>query len=110
VLAAGGGRRALHLLEGQGAAIRAVLLDLTMPDMDGVQVCGEIRRRWPGVPVIISSGYSEHEVMPRFADQSGVDFVQKPFGYDTLTQVMRKALEPEGSPGTATPGGTAAPD
>jgi PAS domain S-box-containing protein len=93
VLSAGGGRRAIHLLEEHGDRIRAVLLDLTMPDMDGEQACLAIRRRWTHLPVVISSGYSENEVMPRFADQPAVDFVQKPYGYDALVLAMQKALE-----------------
>jgi CheY-like chemotaxis protein len=97
VLAAGGGRRALHLLEETADQVRAVILDLTMPDMDGEQACLAIRRRWTGVPIVITSGYTEHEVMPRFAGQPGVDFMQKPFGYDALLEIMRKVLEGGGT-------------
>jgi PAS domain S-box-containing protein len=92
VLAAGGGRRALQLLDEHGGQVRAVLLDLTMPDMGGEQTCTEIRRRWPDVPVIVSSGYTEYEVLPRFAAHARISFVQKPYGYDTLVRAMRDAL------------------
>ncbi len=93
VLAAGGGRRALQLLHERGGKVRAVLLDLTMPDMDGEQTCAELRRHWPALPVIVSSGYTEHEVLPRFAEHGNVTFVQKPYGYDTLVHAVRDVLE-----------------
>jgi len=93
VLSASGGRRALELLASRGDAIRAVLLDLTMPDMDGEQTYTAIRRILPAMPVVLSSGYSEHEVMPRFAEKGPVTFVQKPYGYESLVKVIRAALE-----------------
>ena len=93
VLTADGGRRALALLDGpDGAAVRVILLDLTMPDLDGEQTYDEIRRRSASVPVVISSGYSEQEVRPRFAGRSAVGFIQKPYGYEALVQAMRTAL------------------
>jgi len=98
VLAAGGGRRALQLLEEHGGQVRAVLLDLTMPDMDGEQTCTELRRHWPDVPVIVSSGYTEHEVLPRFAAHTRITFVQKPYGYDTLAEAVRAVLEEPAGP------------
>jgi len=100
VLAAGGGRRAIHLLEEHGGAVRAILLDLTMPDMDGQQACLAIRQRWTEVPIVITSGYTEHEVMPRFEGQRAVDFLQKPFGYEGLLELMRKVLEGGGTAAT----------
>jgi len=92
VLAAGGGRRGLELAREHGPGLRAVLLDLTMPDLDGEQVCAELRRAWPELPVVISSGYAEAEVMPRFAAHGRTGFVQKPYGFDTLAAAMRTAL------------------
>ena len=98
VLAASGGRRALQLLDEHGGQVRAVLLDLTMPDMDGEQTCTEIRRRWPDVPVIVSSGYTEYEVLPHFAAHTRISFVQKPYGYDTLVHAIRDVLaDPQGT-------------
>jgi PAS domain S-box-containing protein len=102
VLAAGGGRRALQLLHERGGQVRAVLLDLTMPDMDGEQTCAEMRRHWPALPVIVSSGYTEHEVLPRFAEHQHVTFVQKPYGYDTLVHAMRAVLEERPDAGRGT--------
>ena len=92
VLAAGGGREALVLLDAHAERVRAVLLDLTMPDLDGVQTCTQIQRQWPALPVVLTSGYSEQEVMPRFAERKPAAFLQKPYGYDTLLEAMRAVL------------------
>jgi len=63
-----------------------------MPDLDGVQTCTQIQRRWPELPVVLMSGYSEQEVMPRFAERKPAAFLQKPYGYDTLVAAMRAVV------------------
>jgi DNA-binding NtrC family response regulator len=71
-----------------------------MPDMDGEQTCAELRRHWPGLPVIVSSGYTELEVLPRFAAHGNVTFVQKPYGYDTLVHAVQEVLQDQTEAGT----------
>jgi CheY-like chemotaxis protein len=60
VLTAGGGRVALEIIrEDEAEAIDAVVLDLTMPDLDGKETFLEIRELRPHLPVIVSSGFGE---------------------------------------------------
>ncbi len=71
----------------------AVLLDLNMPQMDGIDTMREIRRIGPDVPVIILTGYGD---IPTAVDavKNGVyDFLIKPPEFDRLIFTLRKALE-----------------
>ncbi len=54
VTQAANGRDALRALDRSVAD--AVILDLLMPEMDGIEVLRELRRRWPGLPVLVISG------------------------------------------------------
>src|SRR5512135_1396089 len=71
----------------------AVLLDLNMPYMNGIDTMHEIRRIGPDVPVIILTGYGD---IPTAVDavKNGVyDFLIKPPEFDRLVFTLRKALE-----------------
>jgi FixJ family two-component response regulator len=67
-----------------------VLLDLTMPRMDGVEVLRKLRALCPDVPVVVMSGYSEIDMARRFEGMGVNGFLQKPFlARDILTLVSR---------------------
>jgi two-component system, cell cycle sensor histidine kinase and response regulator CckA len=67
-----------------------VLLDLTMPRMGGLEALDAIRARWPHIPVIIASGYSND----RFgAMLPNVTFLDKPFSPTVLGRTVRQVLE-----------------
>jgi CheY-like chemotaxis protein len=70
-----------------------VLLDLTMPRMDGEETCRALARLRPDLPVVLSSGYSEQEVLRRFEGLRLAGFAQKPYVLQTLRETMRRALE-----------------
>lgn len=59
--------------------IVAILLDLTMPRMDGLEVLRELRNLAPDIPVLVMSGYSEQEVSVRCEGTGARGFIQKPF-------------------------------
>ena len=68
--------------------ISFVILDLTMPHMDGEQCFRELRSLDPAVRVIISSGYNEQEVTQRFVGKGLAGFIQKPYKLSELKQVI----------------------
>ncbi|MDX8404932.1 MAG: response regulator [Mariprofundus sp.] len=70
--------------------IVAVLMDMTMPKMDGKTCFTELRRINPDVKVILSSGYNEQEITTRFAGQGLAGFIQKPYLPDALMVIMHK--------------------
>jgi PAS domain S-box-containing protein len=92
VLAAMDGREALEIFRERHEEIALVLLDLTMPDLDGEEAFRELRRIDNQVCVVMSSGYTESEIAPRFAGKRLSGFLQKPYTLDALTQCLRNAL------------------
>jgi len=92
VLIARDGREGLSILEAGDGAISAVLLDLAMPGLDGAEVLRRIRRRWPGLPVLLVSGFSEEAARARYAFEAPSGFLQKPFRRDILLRVLQDAL------------------
>lgn len=68
-----------------------VILDLTMPVMDGEQTYDELRKINPEASVIITSGYSEQEVANRFAGRGVKGVLQKPFNMSALRSVIDSA-------------------
>ncbi len=92
VLIASDGKEALNVFIEHSDIISLVLLDVTMPEMNGNEVLREIRLINPDMPVIMSSGYDEQEVTSRFEDNNLSGFVQKPYQSDMLRSAIRKAL------------------
>jgi PAS domain S-box-containing protein len=66
-----------------------VILDLTMPHMDGEQCFRELRHLNPDVKVIMSSGFSEFEVTQKFAGKGLAGFIQKPYNLSGLKNAVR---------------------
>ena len=91
-LQAGDGREVLDLFLRDPGGIRLIFLDLTMPRLDGEEACRELRRRGATVPVILSSGFSQVEIAPRFVGLGPVEFLQKPFALGTLVETVRRLL------------------
>ncbi len=95
VVCAADGREALELFDRHAEKLTCVLLDLTMPHMDGEEVFRQLRRRDGRIPVIMSSGYNEQEVSQRFLGKGLAGFIQKPYNLSTLTSVFREVLAAE---------------
>jgi PAS domain S-box-containing protein len=93
VLMAVDGTAAIGLFERRKEEIVCVLLDLTMPQMDGVECFRELRRIKPEVRVILSSGYNEKEATQRFTGKGLAGFVQKPYVSGILSKKLRDILE-----------------
>jgi PAS domain S-box-containing protein len=102
VLTATDGREAVDLYRARGKEIDLVLMDLTMPHMDGAEAFGELRRLNPAGRIVLSSGYSPEDVASRFAGK-GIDGVlQKPYTLlrlrEALAGLLPKRQDGEGSP------------
>jgi CheY-like chemotaxis protein len=93
VLAAADGREAVELTSRHGTEIVAVVLDLTMPHMDGEQTFAELRKTGSNVPVILCSGYTGHDALQRAHAIGLAGFIQKPYDVATLRAALRAALE-----------------
>jgi signal transduction histidine kinase/CheY-like chemotaxis protein len=92
VLQAKDGHEAVALFRENADGIEVVVLDLTMPRMDGAEALFAIRQIAREVPVVLSSGYSEEDTMARSAGLPGVSFIQKPYTPARLVARVRDAL------------------
>jgi DNA-binding NtrC family response regulator len=70
-----------------------VLTDLKLPNMDGLQFLGLIRRQNSQVPVVMMTAYGTVETAVESMKAGATDFLLKPFSLDHLMQVVHKALE-----------------
>jgi CheY-like chemotaxis protein len=76
------------------ACPEVVLSDINMPGMDGLELLHEIKRSWPGLPVMMITAYGDEERRRR-ADQEGADdFLSKPVDFDYLKQRLRSFYGP----------------
>jgi len=73
--------------------IVAVLLDMTMPKLDGKGCFRELRRINEDVRVVLSSGYNEQDTTNRFAGQGLAGFIQKPYTPEALWAKMKEVLD-----------------
>jgi PAS domain S-box-containing protein len=77
---------ALRILEEQAKRFDAVFSDVVMPGMSGMELGQEIRRRWPNLRVILTSGYSH--VLAKDGAQ-GFDLLHKPYSVEGLSKALR---------------------
>jgi two-component system cell cycle sensor histidine kinase/response regulator CckA len=92
-IAARHGGEALSLFNAHSDEIDAVLLDLSMPVMDGVMVLGEMQRQKPSVRVVLTSGYDDSESTLATEGSSSVSFLQKPYRAEKLISQLRALIE-----------------
>jgi DNA-binding NtrC family response regulator len=91
VVEAESGERALELLH--QFAFDVVITDLRMPGMDGTQVIESARQRYPGIIAIVITGYGTVKDAVEAIKRGASDFITKPFQFDELAHVLKKALE-----------------
>lgn len=90
-LQARNGAEAIETFRSYMEDISLAILDLTMPDMTGIEVCEKLRAIRGDIPVIISSGYQRSAVLAEFGGRPLMDFVHKPFSQTELVDRVRAA-------------------
>ena len=92
VLLAVSGEEALTQLEDNKDRITCILLDLTMPGMDGEEAFRELKNIKQDVKIILSSGYNEQDIVERFIGRGLAGFIQKPYQTETLAAELKRIL------------------
>ena len=92
VRTASDGEEAVQLFTREKDQIDCVILDLTMPRMDGIATLKELRRVQPDVKIILSSGYNEQDVSGRMEDKIYAGFIQKPYKLQGLQNELERVL------------------
>jgi PAS domain S-box-containing protein len=86
------GRQAVETFKRIRAEVDLVILDLTMPNLDGEACFRELRLIKPDVKVLLSSGYNEQDVVNLFAGKGLAGFIQKPYTSEELIAKVREVL------------------
>ncbi|HET8715129.1 MAG TPA: ATP-binding protein, partial [Holophagaceae bacterium] len=92
VLEAADGREALSEVARRGEDLRLVILDLSMPRMDGAEALGHIRASRPDLPVILSSGFDPNSRTPDLLKQANTWFLPKPYRLADLRRLVGEVL------------------
>jgi DNA-binding NtrC family response regulator len=84
----------------------AVLSDISMPGLSGLELLGQIRQKYPDTPVIMISGMGDQELAQGLIRIGAFDFILKPFSLDVVEKSVKRAVEygrrlSEASPGNS---------
>lgn len=91
VLEAYSGKKALELLESTEPSL--VMCDFRLEDMEGNVLLGKIKDRYPNLPVIIITGYSDIKIAVEVMKMGAYDYITKPLFPDEILVTIKKALE-----------------
>ncbi len=90
VIQAKNGREGLEMTGSQRPDL--VILDILMPDMNGIEVLQEIRTNYPGIPVIMSTADIQKTTHEECMEKGAVAFLTKPINKAVLLDAVSKAL------------------
>jgi DNA-binding NtrC family response regulator len=83
-----------NAINGIEAEASTVELDVVMPVVGGGETLAALRRNWPGLPVLITSGYNREEAIRFGSLPADLLFLEKPFTAQRLDSAVREALQP----------------
>ena len=70
----------------------AIVADIKMPGMDGLELLTEIRTRWPDTPTLMITGHGENELVVGALRGGACDFIHKPIDRDYLVTALQQAM------------------
>src|SRR5438874_6955228 len=71
----------------------AIVTDIKMPGMDGLELLAEIRTQQPDTPTLMITGHGEHDLVGNAFRSGAYDFIQKPIDRDYFVASLRRAIE-----------------
>ena len=84
------GRPALGLIS--HFAPHAVIIDVSLPDIDGVTLGKMVRTAWPELPVVFATGHDEFDALREAASDARSAYLQKPFSIDALEELLHRLI------------------
>ena len=79
-----------QLSQGIEPTLIVILSDINMPGMDGLQLLGEIKQRFPDIPVMMVTAYGDDERRRRASSLGAFEFLTKPVDFDALKEQLRQ--------------------
>jgi two-component system, chemotaxis family, CheB/CheR fusion protein len=92
VLQTADGNAAIRVFREHVSEVRAVLLDLTMPEKSGLEVFTELRLIRPDVPILVISGFSEEQASAELGGLKVTGFIHKPFTPGAIRSALKAAI------------------
>ncbi len=92
VLQAVDGQQALEIWAKNRHEIRLAMIDLTMPRMDGIETFQQLQKQDPDLPIIIMSGFTQHELRDIPNENKSVIFLRKPFSFEQLVAHLHRLI------------------
>ena len=92
VLCAESGIKALEILE-TTTSVDLLLSDVIMPDMDGYALAAQVKERYPGIKVQLTSGYAEMEHVSKVDEDLQLKLLTKPYSLESLLRCIRELLD-----------------
>jgi CheY-like chemotaxis protein len=92
VLTSRNGREGLEKFQKNKDEISLIVLDLTMPHMDGEEVLQRVKSQRKDIPVLMMSGYNQQSIINQFVDEDLAGFLQKPLRPTILLNAVNKIL------------------
>ena len=96
VISAVNGNDAIKKFTDHSDDIVLVLIDLTMPEKNGIEVMREVSAIRPGIKAILSSGYTKNEAIENFSRLGFREFLPKPYSPEKLIEMVVSILDEKG--------------
>lgn len=93
VLTATDGQSAVEVFRRESHRINLILLDMTMPNMNGEETFREIRNIRKDIKIILTSGYNEQTATSHFVGKGLAGFIQKPYSFEELSSLVRSVMK-----------------
>ena len=93
VLKAGSGKEALNIYKKNSGKIDLVILDMIMPEMNGLELFEALKKFDPDIKVLLTTGYSFGEKMQAVIDRGIKGYLQKPYGFEEISLKLKEILE-----------------
>ena len=90
--------KALEVMENNNFSV--ILVDVKMPEQDGMYLMRKVKERWPEVPIVVMSGYPTAETIDDVFQLGAAKFLAKPFTPDELLETVHQILQEEKNYGT----------
>jgi DNA-binding NtrC family response regulator len=85
--------KALEAMKNEAFAL--LLIDVKMPQKNGMYLMEKIKEQWPDIPIVVMSGYYTAETMKEAIKMGAATFIAKPFEPDELLKTVRRVISKE---------------